>query len=91
MSWKLKKTILRVASCSSRVESLNDKLTSWKFKMIKFTSCEVAFYKFNIYDVNFTNYHHMVESNFKRINLRKLYEKAISIKCILTLDNSNTH
>ena len=56
-----------------------------------FMSCEVAFYKLNIYDVNFTNYHHMVESNFKGTNLRKLCEKAILIKCILTLDNSNTH
>ena len=56
-----------------------------------FTSCEVAFYKLNIYDVKFTNYHHMVESNFKETNLCKLREKAISIKCILTLDNSNTH
>ena len=52
---------------------------------------EVAFYQLNIYNVNFTNYHHMVESNFKGINLRKLCEKAILIKCILTLDNSNTH
>ena len=59
--------------------------------MIMFTGCEVALYKLNIYDVNFTNYHHMVESNFKGINLRKLCEKAILIKCILTLDNSNTH
>ena len=56
-----------------------------------FTSCEVAFYKLNIYDANFTNNHHMVQSNFKGINLRKLCEKTISIKCILTLDNSNTH
>ena len=29
--------------------------------MIVFTSCEVTFYKFNIYDVNFTNNHPMVE------------------------------
>ena len=56
-----------------------------------FTSCEVAFYKFNIYGANFTNYHHMVESNYKGINLRKLCGKAILIKCILTLDNLNTH
>ena len=32
----------------------------------------------------------MYESNFKGINLRKLCEKAILIKCISTLDNSNT-
>ena len=67
------------------------KITSWKFKMIMFTSCEVAFYKLNIYDANFTNYHHMVESSFKRINLRKLCRKAILIKCTLMLDNLNTH
>ena len=42
-----------------------------------FTSCEVAFYKLNIYDVSFTNDHHMAESNFKEINLRKLCEKTI--------------
>ena len=54
-----------------------------------FTSCEVA--KLNIYNANFANYNHMVESNFKAINLRKLCEKAILIKCNLTLDNSNTH
>ena len=57
-----------------------------------FTSWEVAFYKLNIYDANFTNYHdHMVGSNFKEINLHKLYEEAISIKRILTLDNLNNH
>ena len=55
-----------------------------------FTSSEVALYKWNIYDGRFTNYHHMYESNFKGINLRKLCEKAILIKCISTLDNSNT-
>ena len=33
----------------------------------------------------------MVESNFKEINLRKLCEKAILVKCNLTLDNSNNH
>ena len=52
-----------------------------------FTSCEVAFYKLNISDASFTNYHHMAESNFKGINLRKLCGKAILIKCILTVDN----
>ena len=56
-----------------------------------FKSCEVAFYKLNIYNANFTSYHHMVESNLKWINLRILCEKAILIKCILTLDNLNTH
>ena len=56
-----------------------------------FASCEFAFYKLNIYYTNFTNYDHMTESNFKGINLRKLCEKAISVKCTLTLDNSNTH
>ena len=40
-------------------------------------SFEVAFYKWNISGTNFTNYHHMFESNFQRINLRKLCEKAI--------------
>ena len=55
------------------------------------TSCEVAFYKLNIYDGNLTNYHHMFESNLKRINLLKLCKEAILIKSILTLDNSNTH
>ena len=54
-------------------------------------SCEVAFYKLNIDDTSFTNFYRMVQSNFKEINLRKLCEKAILIKCILTLDNSNTH
>ena len=33
----------------------------------------------------------MVESNFKEISLRKLFEKAVLIKCILTLDNWSTH
>ena len=56
-----------------------------------FTSCEVAFYKLNIYDANFTNYHHMVESNSKGINLLRLCSKAILIKCVLTLDNLDTH
>ena len=56
-----------------------------------FTSCEVAFYKLNIYDANVTNYHHMAESNFKKINICKLCEKAILIKCILTFNKSNTH
>ena len=59
--------------------------------MIMFTSCEVAFYKLNIYDANFSSYYHMAESNFKGIYLRKLCGKAILIKCILTLDNLNTH
>ena len=54
--------------------------------MIKFTSCEVAFYKLSILQIIIT-----IESNFNGINLRKLYEKTILIKCILTLDNSNTH
>lgn len=63
----------------------DDKFTGWKF------SCKVAFYKLNICDANFTNYYHMVESSLKRINLGKLCEKAISIKCILALDNLNTH
>ena len=68
-----------------------EKLTSWKFKMIMFTSCEVAFYKLNIYYVKFTNYHHIAQLSFKGINLHKLCENAILIKCILTLDNSSTH
>ena len=55
-----------------------------------FTSCEVAFYKLNIYDASFTSYH-MVESNFNRINLCKLCERAILIKCILTFIKSNTY
>ena len=44
--------------------------------MIIFTSWEVAFYKFSIHDANFTNYRHIVESNFKGINFRKLCEEA---------------
>ena len=56
-----------------------------------FTSCEITFYKLRIYDANFTNYDHMVESSCKGINLRKLCEKAILIKYILTLDDLNTH
>ena len=56
-----------------------------------FTSRKVAFYKLNIYNANFTSYQVMVEPEFKRINLRKLCEKAILIKFILTLENSNTH
>ena len=59
------------------------------FKMKMFTSCEVAFYKLN--DANSTNYHHMVESNFKVIDLRKLCEKAILMKSILTLDKFSTY
>ena len=54
-----------------------------------FTSCEVV--KLNIYDANFANYNRKVELNFKAINLCKLCDKAILIKCNLTLDNSNTH
>ena len=54
--------------------------------MIVFASCKVDFYKLNIYDVNFTNYYQIAESN-----LRKLCEKTILIKWILTLDNLNTH
>ena len=53
-----------------------------------FTSSKVALYKLNIYDGNFTNYHHMAESNFKRINLCKLCEKTNLIKCILTFNKS---
>ena len=63
----------------------------WRFKMIMFTSCEIAFYKLNIYDYNFVNYNNMVKSNFKEINLCKLSQKPILIKCNLTLDNSNTY
>ena len=54
-----------------------------------FTSCEVV--KLNIYDANFANYNRKIELNFKAINLCKLWEKTILIKCNLTLDNSNTH
>ena len=50
-------------------------------------SYEVAFNKLSICDLSFKNYHHMIESNY---NLHKLCEKAILIKCILTLDSSNT-
>ena len=56
-------------------------------KMIMLMSCAVAFYKLNISDANFTDKRHLVESNFKGINLRKLREKALLIKCILTPDN----
>ena len=59
--------------------------------MVTFTNWKVALYKMKIYDANFTNYHQMFESNFKGINLRKLREKAILIKCNLTLNNSNTY
>ena len=55
--------------------------------MILFMGCEVVFYKL---ECQCYPYHHMLESDFKRINLRKLCEKAILIICILTLDNSNT-
>ena len=55
-------------------------------KLTAFMSREVAFYKLNIYDGNFTNYHHMFQSNFKAINLRKLCEEAILIKCILSFE-----
>ena len=50
--------------------------------------CEVVFYKLNFYNANVTLT--MSESNFKRINLRKLCGKVTLIKCILTLDDSNT-
>ena len=33
--------------------------------MIMSTSCEVAFYKLNIYHANFMSYNYMVESDFK--------------------------
>ena len=56
-----------------------------------FTSCEVAFCKLNVYYVKFTNYHHIAQLSFKGINLHKLCENAILIKCILTLNNSSTH
>ena len=56
---------------------MENNFTSCKFiVIIIFTTCEVAFYKLNIYDANFTNYHDMVESDFKGINL-KLCEKFI--------------
>ena len=38
-------------------------------KMIMLMSCEVAFYKLNISDANFTDKHHLVELNFKGVNL----------------------
>ena len=56
-------------------------------KMIMLMSYEVAFYKLNICDANFTDYYHVVEWTFKGMYLRKLREKAILIKCILTLNN----
>ena len=56
-----------------------------------FASCEDAFYKLNIYDTNFTNYHHMFLSSFKGINLPKLCEGAVLLTFVLILDNSNTH
>ena len=80
-SCKFKEIILRVASYVLWVE--NSKILFYEFP--------VAFYRLNIYDANYTNYHHMVESNFKGINLHKLCEKAVLINCILTLDNLNTH
>ena len=95
-SWKFKEIILQVASCISWVENFKNlfyqlPVTSWNFKMIMFTSCEVAFYKLKLYHTNFTNYHHMAESNFKGINLHKLCGKAILTEWILTLDKLNTH
>ena len=57
---------------------MENNFTSCKFiVIIIFTTCEVAFYKLNIYDANFTNYHDMVESDFKGINLLKLCDKFI--------------
>ena len=56
-----------------------------------FMSCEVAFYKLKVCSIKITNYHHIVEWNFKRIILWKLPEDTILMKCILTLDYSNIH
>ena len=56
-----------------------------------FMSCEVAFYKLKVCSTSFTNYHHIVESNFKEINLWKLLEETILMKCIMTLDYSNIY
>ena len=91
--WAKKSKILfyELPAAFYKLKVEDDKSTSWMFKMIKFMSCEVTFYKLNICDANFTNYHHIFESNFNDKNIRKLWEEAISIKCILTLHNSNTH
>ena len=91
VSWKLRSFFSELPVAFYELKVKDDKLTSWKFKMIIFTSCEVVFYKLNIWDANFKNHHHMLKSNFKGLNLRKLCEKTILIKCTLTLDNSNTH
>ena len=72
----------KITSCKLLFARRKFKMTNLRvesFKMIMFTSCEVA------------NYHLMFKSNFKGINLRKLSEKVILIKCILTLEKSNTH
>ena len=71
----------KITSCKLLFARRKFKMTNLRvesFKMIMFTSCEVA------------NYHLMFKSNFKGINLRKLSEKVILIKCILTLEKSNT-
>ena len=77
---------MRVANCVWWVESLKIlfcelPVTFYELKVEddELTSCKVAFCKLNIYDANFTNYHHMVESDFKGINFRKLYENANKI------------
>ena len=47
-----------------------------------FTICEAVFNKLNIYDANFTNYHHMFESNYVITPLPERYwnksDKSIS-------------
>ena len=64
----------------------------WRLAGVRDTKFGKKFFnnKSNIYDANFTNNHHMVQSNFKGINLRKLCEKTVLKKCISTLDDSNT-
>ena len=63
---------LRIENLKKNFYELPVAFHKLKVKMM-FTSCEVAFYKLNSFDADFTNYHHMVESDFKGINLRKLW------------------
>ena len=64
----------------------------WRLAGVRDTKFSKKFFnnKLNIYDANFTNNHHMVQSNFKGINLRNLCEKTVLTKCISTLNDSNT-
>ena len=73
---------LRVASSFLRVENLRK-------KFLRVSSCVlwVENFKKIFCDLPVTKYNHMDESN---LNICKLCGKAILIKCILTIDTSNT-